>query len=79
MPAPYRLAARKEHSEDLIVSVGNLRLGGPELIIIAGPCSIENEESFLRTASAVKAAGAHILRGGAYKPRSSPYSFQGLG
>jgi len=61
-----------------IISVGSLRIGR-DFILIAGPCSVENEEQMLETAQAVKAAGAHILRGGAFKPRSSPYSFQGLG
>jgi 3-deoxy-7-phosphoheptulonate synthase len=79
MSAPYRLASREERPEDLIVSVGGLNFGGPDLIVIAGPCSVEGEETYLRTADAVKAAGAHMLRGGIFKPRTSPYSFQGLG
>jgi len=79
MSAPYRLASREEHPDDLVVSVAGLKFGGPDLIVIAGPCSVEGEETYLRTAAAVKAAGAHMLRGGVFKPRTSPYSFQGLG
>ncbi|MCX5795065.1 MAG: 3-deoxy-7-phosphoheptulonate synthase [Elusimicrobia bacterium] len=79
MSAPYRLAGRGEHPEDLVVNIGGLKFGGTDLIVIAGPCSVEGEETYLRTAAALKAAGAHMLRGGAYKPRTSPYSFQGLG
>lgn len=62
-----------------IVEVGDVRIGGPEFVVMAGPCSVENERQILETAEAVKKYGAHILRGGAYKPRSSPYAFQGLG
>lgn len=76
---PYPLAGREEDGKDLIVEVGQLRIGGPDLTVIAGPCAVEDEASFLRTALAVKAAGAQLLRGGAFKPRTSPYSFQGLG
>jgi 3-deoxy-7-phosphoheptulonate synthase len=79
MSAPYRLASREQHPADLVVEVGGLRFGGPDLIVIAGPCAVDGEETYLRTAAAVKAAGAHMLRGGAFKPRTSPYSFQGLG
>jgi 3-deoxy-7-phosphoheptulonate synthase len=62
-----------------VVSVGDVRIGGDEVIVMAGPCSAESEEQVEATASSVKRAGAKILRGGAFKPRSSPYSFQGLG
>jgi 3-deoxy-7-phosphoheptulonate synthase len=77
---PYKLVSRDFHPPDTIIDVGRaVTVGGPELAIMAGPCSIENEEHILSTALAVKAAGANILRGGAFKPRSSPYSFRGLG
>ncbi|MGQ0613705.1 MAG: 3-deoxy-7-phosphoheptulonate synthase [Planctomycetaceae bacterium] len=76
---PYRLAARETHAEDSIVSVGRTRIGGGNLAVIAGPCAVEEEEQFLASALAVKAAGANLLRGGAYKPRTSPYDFRGLG
>jgi 3-deoxy-7-phosphoheptulonate synthase len=79
MPQPFRLAGREEHPEDLVVRMGRLALGSPDLVVMAGPCAVEGEETFLRTAAALKAAGAHMLRGGAFKPRTSPYSFQGLG
>ncbi|MBI5241166.1 MAG: 3-deoxy-7-phosphoheptulonate synthase [Elusimicrobia bacterium] len=79
MNEPYRLAGRGQDRSDLIVEIGPLRFGGPDLIVIAGPCAVEGEETYLRAADAVKAAGAHMLRGGAFKPRTSPYSFQGLG
>jgi 3-deoxy-7-phosphoheptulonate synthase len=79
MSAPYLLAGREADPADLVVEVGGLKFGGPDLIVIAGPCSVEGEKTYLRTADAVKAAGAHMLRGGVFKPRTSPYSFQGLG
>jgi len=79
MDTPYPLASRKRHPSDLVVPVGGLCLGGPGLVVIAGPCAVEGEAAFLRAARALKAAGAHMLRGGAFKPRTSPYSFQGLG
>lgn len=75
---PYVLASL-EHRERSIVTVGDVRIGGDRPVVLAGPCSIEGRESLLRTAHAVRAAGADILRGGAFKPRTSPYSFQGLG
>src|SRR5690606_2537654 len=78
-PRPYRLAAREARPSGTVVQVGNVRIGGPEPVIIAGPCAVESREQTLRTAEAVRAAGATVLRGGAFKPRSSPYSFQGLG
>lgn len=76
---PYKLASRDFFPRDTIIEIGNLSIGGNNLTVIAGPCSVENKEQILTTAAVVKSAGAHILRGGAYKPRSSPYAFQGLG
>jgi 3-deoxy-7-phosphoheptulonate synthase len=76
---PYKLSSRGYHPEDTVVDVKGVRIGGPEIVVIAGPCSIESREQALQTAHAVKAAGAKLLRGGAFKPRTSPYSFQGLG
>ncbi len=76
---PYKLASRTYKPENTVVSVGDVRIGGEEVIVMAGPCSAESEEQVEVTAAAVKRAGAKILRGGAFKPRSSPYSFQGLG
>ncbi|MEO8680778.1 MAG: 3-deoxy-7-phosphoheptulonate synthase, partial [Vicinamibacterales bacterium] len=73
---PYKLASRTFKPEDTIINVGDVRIGGDEVIVIAGPCSAESEEQVHKTAAAVKRAGAKILRGGAFKPRSSPYSFQ---
>jgi 3-deoxy-7-phosphoheptulonate synthase len=70
---------RRQHPEGTIVEVGNVKVGGERPVIIAGPCSVESEEMILRTAEAVAAAGADMLRGGAFKPRTSPYDFQGLG
>ena len=76
---PYKLASREFHPEGTIVRVGDACIGGPEPVIMAGPCSVEDEEQMVSTAKAVKAAGATILRGGAFKPRTSPYSFRGMG
>lgn len=76
---PYKLAGRTFKPESTVVTVGDVRIGGDEVIVIAGPCSAESEKQVRTTAEAVKRAGAKILRGGAFKPRSSPYSFQGLG
>ncbi len=76
---PYKLASRAFKPEGSVVSVGDVRIGGDEVIVMAGPCSAETEEQVNAAAAAVKKAGAKILRGGAFKPRSSPYSFQGLG
>jgi 3-deoxy-7-phosphoheptulonate synthase len=76
---PYKLASRTFHPENSIVNVGDVRVGGDEVIVMAGPCSAESDEQVEAAASAVKRAGAKVLRGGAFKPRSSPYSFQGLG
>ncbi|HTX99145.1 MAG TPA: 3-deoxy-7-phosphoheptulonate synthase [Bacteroidota bacterium] len=76
---PYKLASREFKAADTVVSVAGVPIGGEEIIVIGGPCSVENEEQLLRTAEAVKALGGRLLRGGAYKPRTSPYAFQGLG
>ena len=76
---PYKLSSREFQPEDTIIKVGDAVLGGGELVIIAGPCAVETENQVLETAKAVKAAGANILRGGAFKPSTSPYQFRGLG
>jgi 3-deoxy-7-phosphoheptulonate synthase len=76
---PYKLASRTFKAEDTVIPVGDLRIGGDEVIVMAGPCSAETDEQMQATAAAVKRAGAKVLRGGAFKPRSSPYSFQGHG
>ena len=75
---PYKSANRKFHPEDTIVDVGGYKFGGDNFQIIAGPCSVESEEQIIEVAKAVKASGANLLRGGAFKPRTSPYAFQGL-
>lgn len=75
---PYKLASRANHIEDTIVEVDNIKIGD-NFVVMAGPCSVESEEQLMETAAFVKAAGAQILRGGAFKPRTSPYVFQGLG
>src|SRR6476620_10212356 len=77
--SPYKLASRTFKQESTVVTVGDVRIGGDEVIVMAGPCSAETEQQVRSTAAAVRRAGAKILRGGAFKPRSSPYSFQGLG
>ena len=76
---PYKLASRTFKPENTVVTVGDVRVGGDEVIVMAGPCSAENEKQVRTTAAAVRRAGAKIFRGGAFKPRSSPYSFQGMG
>ncbi len=76
---PYRLAAREAGREASVVTVGSVPVGGEHFAVIAGPCAVESEEQLRASASAVRDAGASILRGGAYKPRTSPYSFQGIG
>jgi 3-deoxy-7-phosphoheptulonate synthase len=76
---PYKLVSREFRPQDTVVEIAGVRVGGPDFIVIAGPCSVESYEQTLSIARQVKAAGAHLLRGGAYKPRTSPYSFQGLG
>lgn len=75
---PYKKANRKFHPDDTVVSVGDTKFGGGHFAMIAGPCSVESEEQIVYVAKAVKAAGAQLLRGGAFKPRTSPYDFQGL-
>ncbi|WP_343344755.1 3-deoxy-7-phosphoheptulonate synthase [Sphingomicrobium sp. XHP0239] len=77
--APYKLAARDLHPHDTRVAIGKTVIGGGRFALIAGPCAVEGEEQLRKSATAAKAAGARILRGGAYKPRTSPYSFQGKG
>ena len=76
---PYKLASKEFHPDDTIIKVGDAVIGGPKPVIMAGPCSVEDEEQMVSTAKAVKAAGATVLRGGAFKPRTSPYSFRGMG
>jgi 3-deoxy-7-phosphoheptulonate synthase len=76
---PYKLASREFHPRDTTVKVKGVTIGGNEIVVMAGPCAIESEEQLLTTAQAVKAAGATVLRGGAFKPRTSPYDFRGLG
>ncbi len=76
---PFKLASRDFHPEDTIIAINGHKIGGNKVIVMAGPCSVESEEQMLTTAHAVKEAGAHMLRGGAFKPRTSPYSFQGMG
>jgi len=75
---PYKLASRIFKPEPTIVKVGDIEIGGKNIVIMAGPCAVESREQLFESAMAVKRAGAHFLRGGAYKPRTSPYSFQGL-
>ena len=77
--APYKLVSREMHPHDTIVELGGAQIGGDRFTVIAGPCSVESHDQMQRTAEAVRTAGATALRGGAYKPRTSPYSFQGLG
>jgi 3-deoxy-7-phosphoheptulonate synthase len=76
---PFKLASRAFKREGSVFDIGGIKIGGPEVIVMAGPCSVENEEQIFKIAKSVKDSGAKILRGGAFKPRSSPYSFQGLG
>jgi len=76
---PYKLVSREFQAEDTVIDINGVRVGGREIQVIAGPCSVESEESLLYTAKEVKKAGATIFRGGAFKPRTTPYSFQGLG
>ncbi len=76
---PYKLVGREAKGEDSVLDIGGVKVGGEHLAVMAGPCSVETREQILGIADAVKAAGAQFLRGGAYKPRTSPYSFQGLG
>jgi 3-deoxy-7-phosphoheptulonate synthase len=76
---PYKLASRETKDGNTVIKVGDVEIGGPKCIVIAGPCAVESEKQLLETARAVKKAGASMLRGGAFKPRTSPYSFQGMG
>jgi 3-deoxy-7-phosphoheptulonate synthase len=75
---PYKLASRESYEGHSVVRVGDVQIGGPEFIVMAGPCSVESEAQLMESAYIVKKGGGHILRGGAFKPRTSPYSFQGL-
>ncbi|MCB2172480.1 3-deoxy-7-phosphoheptulonate synthase [archaeon] len=79
IPKKIRLAVKHEQTQKTIIKVNGVSIGGDQVAVMAGPCSVENEEQMLQAARAVKAAGAQILRGGAFKPRTLPYSFQGLG
>jgi 3-deoxy-7-phosphoheptulonate synthase len=76
---PYKIASREYHPDDTLVSLNGVKVGGPDLAIIAGPCAVEGREEIIEIAHAVRKAGATALRGGAFKPRTSPYAFQGLG
>ena len=76
---PFKLVSRQLRPRPTVVNVGGIRIGGGEVVVIAGPCSVESREQLFETARSVKSAGADLLRGGAYKPRTSPYDFQGLG
>jgi len=75
---PFKLASREVHPADTVVRVNGVEIGGPRLTVMAGPCSVESREQLMAAADGVKRGGAHILRGGAFKPRTSPYTFQGL-
>lgn len=75
---PYKLASNELKQNRTVIDVGGVKIGGDEIVVMAGPCAIENEKDFVSTAISVKKSGAKILRGGAFKPRSSPYAFQGL-
>ena len=75
---PYKISSREFKAENTRISVGDVEIGGERLVVIAGPCAVESEEQLMQTARGVKKAGASILRGGAFKPRTSPFSFQGL-
>ena len=75
---PYKLASREAREEDTVVTIGNVAVGGPRFVVIAGPCAVESEEQMMESALFIKEYGGHMLRGGAYKPRTSPYSFQGM-
>ncbi|MBM4461984.1 MAG: 3-deoxy-7-phosphoheptulonate synthase [Chloroflexi bacterium] len=76
---PYKLSSREFQPEDTVIKIGNVSIGGNEVVVMAGPCAVETEDQAISTARAVKAAGASVLRGGAFKPSTSPYSFRGLG
>jgi 3-deoxy-7-phosphoheptulonate synthase len=76
---PYKLASRETKDGNTVITVGDVKIGGPKCVVMAGPCAVESSEQLMEAAFAVKKAGASMLRGGAFKPRTSPYSFQGLG
>lgn len=76
---PFKLASRAFRQATSVIKIGTVEIGGPTIVLMAGPCTIESEEQMVRTAAAVRASGARVMRGGAFKPRTSPYSFQGLG
>jgi 3-deoxy-7-phosphoheptulonate synthase len=76
---PFKLVSRETHPESSVITIGGVEIGGGELVVMAGPCAVESEEQVLTIARFVKKSGAQIFRGGAFKPRTSPYSFQGLG
>jgi 3-deoxy-7-phosphoheptulonate synthase len=76
---PFKLASREFHPLDTVIPINGVSVGGKKLVVMAGPCAVEGREELLEAAEAVQRGGAHMLRGGAYKPRTSPYSFQGLG
>ncbi|HEY3284631.1 MAG TPA: 3-deoxy-7-phosphoheptulonate synthase [Armatimonadota bacterium] len=76
---PYKIVSREAHPAKTLIKVGDVEIGGPRVVVMAGPCTVETEDQLLTAARAVKEAGAHILRGGAYKPSTNPYSFHGLG
>ena len=76
---PFKLPSREFHPDDTVIKVGDVVIGGEDLVVIAGPCAVESPEQILDTARLVKETGAQVLRGGAFKPRTSPYSFRGLG
>jgi 3-deoxy-7-phosphoheptulonate synthase len=76
---PYKFAGREAHPDDTIIEVGGVKIGGEGVVVIAGPCAVESEDQLMTIAESVSKSGASVLRGGAYKPRTSPYSFQGLG
>ncbi|HLA12189.1 MAG TPA: hypothetical protein VJ023_16500 [Pyrinomonadaceae bacterium] len=78
-PLAFKLVSRQLRAQRTVVRVGRIEIGNGEFVVMAGHCSVESREQLIETARAVKAAGASILRGGAYKPRTSPYDFQGLG
>lgn len=75
---PFKMVSREAKNEDTIIKIKDFVIGGPEITIMAGPCAVESKEQLIETARIVRAAGGHVLRGGAYKPRTSPYSFQGM-
>src|SRR3954463_12001784 len=77
--SPYKLASRSFRPQGTVVRVGSVEIGGPQVIVMAGPCSVESREQIERSAEVVASAGGRVIRGGAFKPRSSPYSFQGMG